>query len=305
MRILITGGAGFIGSHLSTELINAGHHIVIVDNLSTGKAGNIPQKAVFYQEDIVDGKRIEEIFNRERPEIVYHLAAQTSVPFSMEKPEDDARVNIMGSINVLNACVSSKAGKFIFTSSAAVYGKPENLPVNENHPIRPLSGYGISKHTVEHYTELFAENYGIKYIIFRCANVYGEKQERDGEAGVVSVFMDALIKDKLMYIHGDGEQTRDFIYVRDVVTAALQAIDNGENGIINISTGLGITVNKLITVMENASRKTARVEKIEPRSGDIKNSVLSNQLACRLLGWKPAFSLEDGLLNMWRHQPDK
>jgi len=302
MRILVTGGAGFIGSHLVLELIAAGNDVTIIDNLSSGKLSNIHEKAVFYHEDITDGERINDIFDKEKPEIVYHLAAQTSVPVSIGNPQQDAWVNIIGSINILDACRRAGVKKYVFMSSAAVYGKPQFLPVDEGHKIKPVSGYGLSKYTGEHYCEMMSELYGFDYLILRCANIYGERQDSEGEGGVISVFMNAVVKGKPLIIHGDGEQTRDFIYVRDVIAAAIRGIRHGSRATVNISTGTGTSINRLIAAIEAVNGSQAVISHEPPRAGDIRNSVLDNARACALLQWKPAYSLDEGLKTMLLHQ---
>lgn len=305
MRILVTGGAGFVGSHLVPALINEKHSLIVVDNLSSGKACNIPPQAEFYQADIIDTDEIGKIFMREKPEAVFHLAAQTSVPYSIEWPERDAQANVLGTINILNACRRTRVRKYIFMSSAAVYGKLKYLPVDESHQIQPLAGYGLSKYTAEKYAELFSSIHELNFLILRCANIFGERQDNYGEGGVVSIFMDAIINGRPLYIHGDGEQTRDFIYVKDVVAAAINGIDRGDKATVNISTGKGTSINQLVSVMERAFTRTTEVKNIDSRSGDIRDSVLDNQQACRLLGWSPIYNLSQGLSNMSEHVTDQ
>jgi UDP-glucose 4-epimerase len=301
MRVLVTGGAGFIGSRLGISLIDAGHQITVVDNLSTGRIDNLHPAARFYHADIIDAVIMEEIISMEKPEIVFHLAAQTSVPFSIGNPLQDAKINILGSINLIESSSRNQVKKMVYFSSAAVYGKPEYLPLNEEHPIRPQSGYGISKHTVEHYLELYCQLTDMKYMVFRCANVYGERQDESGEGGVVSIFIKSLLNNKPIYIHGEGEQTRDFIYVQDVIDACLQSIEIEKKCIINISTGEPTSINELLSNLHRISQHKTRVENIEVRPGDIRDSVMSNQKAQQILHWKPKYSLEQGLESMWQH----
>lgn len=298
MRVLVTGGAGFIGSHLLPELIKLGHHLIVVDNLSSGQLSNIPSKVVFYQEDIINGDKIDKIFYREKPEIVYHLAAQTSVPYSINHSLEDAQANIIGSINILNSCINLEVSKYIFTSSAAVYGKPEVLPIDERHTICPLSGYGVSKYTSEKYAELYGNIYGLNYLIFRCANIYGERQAKEGEGGVVSIFQNAITNNEPLCIYGDGKQTRDFIYVKDVISAAINGIYRGDKATVNISTGSGTSVNSLVSIVESVNQKSATVINRDPRPGDIKDSVLNNRMACSVLKWEPVYNIEEGILDM-------
>lgn len=237
LKVLVTGGAGFIGSHLVDRLIESGHQVVVVDNLSKGNCIFVHPKAQFILEDIT-APRLGGIFKLEQPEVVFHEAAQIDVQTSVRKPQADAQVNIQGTINVLEACINSGVKKVIYASSAAAYGNPQYLGIDEQHPIDPLSPYGISKHTAEHYLKVYHQLHGLKYTVLRYANVYGPRQDIQGEGGVVSIFINKLLRNQSLTIDGSGEQTRDFIYVHDVVRANLASLDYGDNQIVNVGTGV-------------------------------------------------------------------
>lgn len=302
MNILITGGAGFIGSHLNDLMTANGHRVVVIDNLATGKTENLKPGTQFHQADVLDEEAVCGIFQKERPEVVIHLAAQTSVAVSMRQPREDARTNVEGSIQVLEACRQSGVRKVLYASSAAVFGMPEYLPIDEQHPCRPLSAYGISKHTVEHYLEMYQQTYGLSFTVLRFGNVYGERQDPFGEAGVIAIFLNALQNGQELIIHGDGGQTRDFIYVRDAARAFLKALDAGDNQFINIGTGRGSSVNQLLEVMQNASGLPAAIRHTEGRPADIRDSVIDSRKASRLLDWQASYDLQAGVESMLRGQ---
>ncbi|MGH4119470.1 NAD-dependent epimerase/dehydratase family protein [Clostridium sp.] len=295
MRVLVTGGAGFIASHIVDGLIELNHHVCIVDNLSAGNEKNINKEATFYKCDITEMDRLKLVFEVERPEVVIHHAAQIDIQTSLKKPAFDAENNIVGTINILECCREYGVRKLIYPSSAAVYGEPKYLPVDENHPVEPISFYGISKHTPEHYIKIYAQLYGFNYTIFRYANVYGVRQDPKGEGGVVSIFVDKLLNNETPFIFGDGEQTRDFIYVKDIARANILALHKGNNELMNISTNKAITVNELYKVMKDISRSKVDVIHKEERKGDILYSYLDNKRAEEKLGWKVEFSMEDGI----------
>jgi UDP-glucose 4-epimerase len=295
MRVLVTGGAGFIASHIVDELVKLKHHVCIVDNLSAGKDENINQKAIFYKYSITDMDKLKLVFEVEQPEVVIHHAAQINIQNSLSKPAFDAENNIVGTINILECCKEFGIRKIIYPSSAAVYGDPKYLPVDENHPIDPISFYGISKHTPEHYIKIYSKLYGFKYTIFRYANVYGIRQDPKGEGGVVSIFIGKLLNNETTFIFGDGEQTRDFIYVKDIVQANMLALHKGDNELLNISTNKAVTVNELFKVIKNISGSEVDVIYKEERKGDIVHSYLDNKRAEEKLGWEIEFNMEDGI----------
>ncbi len=295
MRILVTGGAGFIASHVVDKLIELKHHVCIVDNLFNGKEDNINDKATFYKCDITEMEKLKIVFKVEKPEVVIHHAAQIDIQISIEKPVFDAEVNIIGTINILECCREFGVRKIIYPSSASVYGEPRYLPVEENHEINPISFYGISKHTPEYYIKAYARLYGFTYSIFRYANVYGERQDPTGEGGVVSIFVDKLLNNQIPFIFGNGEQTRDFIYVKDIAEANILALYKGDNEIMNISSNKATTVNELFMLMRDIAGSNVEAIYKDVRKGDIEHSYLDNEKARKKLGWKGRFKLEDGL----------
>lgn len=296
MNILVTGGAGFIGSHLTDGLIAEGHHVIIIDNLSTGSRKNLNPKAVFYEEDIRHAEALDRIFAKENIQIVFHEAAQTLVPYSMEHPKEDAELNIMGLINVLDMCRKYHAEKIIFSSSASVYGDNLHVPLKEDQPLMPTSFYGLTKVTAEKYIQMYHDVFGLSYAILRYSNVYGERQGSHGEGGVVYVFSKALAQGRDLTIYGDGEQSRDFIYVKDVARANIKAMDASvPSGIYNVSTAIETTINALKEILLYFSRVPVQVSYAESRSGDIYRSALDNTAAKQVLQWKPATKLLPGL----------
>lgn len=294
MRILVTGGCGFIGSHLVDRLIKNGYEVFVIDNLSTGSRKNISSDAVFYYLDIRSANLIA-VFEKIRPDIVFHLAAQVSVPLSVDDPNQDAEVNILGTIKVLEACNKVGIKRIVFSSSAAVYGLPVTLPINENHPLSPVSPYGISKMTAEFYIQLNQQISGMEYQILRYSNVYGPRQGSKNEGGVISVFNQRLRNKQSIKIFGSGNQTRDFVYVSDVVDANLAAIKSRANIIVNISTGIGTSLNQIVDCIKTIYTNDVDVFYTSGRSGDIDHSVLDNERAKRYLRWEAHYDINTGL----------
>jgi UDP-glucose 4-epimerase len=294
MNVLVTGGAGFIGSNLVDALIEAGHQVTVVDNLSTGKREYVNRRADFQQMHIQDA-RLAEVFGASRPEVVFHLAAQINVQTSLEEPGLDADVNILGSIRVLELCRLYRVRKIIYPSSAAVYGDPLYLGIKEDHPIKPLSFYGISKYTPEPYIQVYADLYGLDYTILRYANVYGMRQDPKGEGGVISMFLNKMVNGVPPVIYGNGEQTRDFIYIKDVVSANLAAIDRGSRAVLNISTNRSTRIQELVVLMSRILGCSGTAIYQEGRPGDIEHSRLDHTEAVKQLDWRPAYSLLQGL----------
>ncbi|NLI13102.1 NAD-dependent epimerase/dehydratase family protein [Pelotomaculum propionicicum] len=294
MNILVTGGAGFIGSHIVDALVESGCRVAVVDDLSTGKFEHVNPGVNFYKVTVQEPD-FKEVVAREKPGAVIHLAAQADVQHSLQEPQADAVINILGMINLLEACRRHNVGKVVYASSAAVYGSPIYLPVDENHPLAPQSPYGVSKLTPEHYLRIYRDLYGIGYTILRYANVYGPRQDATGEGGVVAIFTDKLLKGEKPFIFGDGGQTRDFIYVKDVAAANLAALRRAEGITLNVSTGCGLSVNRLFTMIKKATGSGLEPVYRPPRPGDISHSYLSNEKARGLLGWAPRRSLEEGL----------
>ncbi len=301
MRVLVTGGCGFIGSHIVDGLVAAGHEVFIVDNLSTGNLANLNPKAKLFELDVRDEK-LGEVFAEVKPEVVYHEAAQIDIAKSVADVGFDASVNVLGTVNVLSCCRDYGVGKIIYASSAAVYGDPQYLPVDEKHSIGPLSFYGVSKYSPELYIKTFSHLYGLKYTILRYANVYGIRQDPKGEGGVVSIFVDCLLKGKTPKIFGDGEQTRDFVYVKDIAAANLLALTKGDNQIINVSTNKRTTVNELLEVM---SEGKVEGEHLPARNADILHSALDNSKAAEFLGFAPKYTLAEGLKETMEYYRNK
>ncbi|MEI0562207.1 NAD-dependent epimerase/dehydratase family protein [Brachyspira pilosicoli] len=278
--ILITGGAGFIGSHIADILIQNNYKVIIADNLSTGKKDNINNKAIFYNIDIKNYNDLENIFNNNKIEYIIHLAAQVSVPNSIRNPINDANENIIATLNIIELSKKHNIKKIIASSSAAVYGIPKKLPIDELHTTIPISYYGLSKLTMEKY--LILSN--LNYIICRFSNVYGPRQTPHGEAGVVSIFMDNAINNKDLNIFGDGKQTRDFIYVEDIAKIFLFFIEkNISNEILNISTNNSININELANTIISISKSNIKINYLEKRDGDIDDSILDNKKLLNLI----------------------
>ena len=295
MTILVTGGAGFIGSHLVNALLSMNFRVAILDNLSTGKRERIKSTVVFYQGDIRNREFVMEVVEKEQPEVIYHLAAQVSVQESLKDPVGDAQTNIVGTLNLLDLAVQYKVKKIIFASSAAIYGTPKYLPIDEAHPADVLSGYAVSKYTVEHYLAVYKKLYDLNYTVLRYANVYGPGQLAGTEGGVVAIFIQHILAGKPPVIFGDGEQTRDFIYVQDVVAANLAALNEGSESVINVSTGQPTSVNAVYKLLQEITENDTPAIYQLARPGDIRHSILANTLAKQVLAWQSAYALEEGL----------
>jgi len=294
MKVLVTGGAGFIGSHIVDLLLERGDDVIVVDNLSTGQETHLRPEVTFYRMDITD-HRLSDVVAETRPEVVIHQAAQIDVPTSVQDPLHDARTNIIGTLNLLEACRNAGVRKVVYASSAAVYGNPEYLPIDEKHPVAPLSGYGISKHTPEHYLQVYAQLHGLAYTVLRYANVYGIRQDPRGEGGVISIFIEKVLKGEPITVFGDGEQTRDYIYVEDVARANVAALINGDGQILNIGTGQKTSINELIALFEEVSGQKMEIHHAPDRPGDIKHSYFDNRRAMEMLNWRPETELSVGL----------
>jgi len=294
IKILVTGGAGFIGSHLSDQLINYGHDIVIIDDLSSGKVENINPRAKFYRLNLNDNSLVQ-VFAVEKPQVICHLAAQINVGVSQQEPCLDADSNIMGTLKILTYAIKYKVQKIVFTSSAAIYGNPLYLPVNEEHPALPLSFYGLSKYTAECYIRMFATTFGLRYSILRFSNVYGPRQQATGEGGVIAQFVTRFAKGEAPVIYGDGEQTRDFIYVGDVVAACCKALYMGDNQTLNVSTGRAVSINQLYEFSKNIYGCSLKPGYKPWRDGDILHNLLDNSKARNQLQWNLRNSLKEGL----------
>ena len=293
--ILVTGGCGFIGSHITDELIDKGHDVVVADNLSSGSLINLNSKAKFIKADVTIIEQIEEIFKLYDINAVCHHAAQISVAVSMERPQFDVNTNVIGIINLLQMCAKYSVKRFVFASSAAIYGNPEYLPIDESHSLNPLSFYGLSKQMSEQCIRIYANNSNMTYGILRYANVYGPRQKAEGEGGVVAVFMNRMGSDQDCNIHGDGKQTRDFIYVKDIAKANVKALESNLNFTANVSTNVYTDISELFSTMKKQTGYTKQPIFTKPRKGDIKDSYLKNTVINDLLKWEPVYNLEQGL----------
>ena len=303
MKILVTGGAGFIGSHLVDRLLQLGHEVVVVDNLATGHRHNLNPRARFYEASLLDSS-LGEIFQREKPDIVNHHAAQNGVRQSNADPVFDAQHNIIGSIRLIQCCIEHNVQKVIYASSGGtVYGEPTYLPVDEAHPIAPVSPYGISKHTVEHYLFLAAASVGLNYSVLRYANIYGPRQHPRGGAGVIAIFAESMLRGVSPTIFGDGSSTRDYLFISDAVEANLLALTGGDGEIYHVSTGIELSLNEVFCrLKQTLGSFTDRKEIVkmspafaEPRLGEIHRIALKPEKIERDLGWIPQISLQDGL----------
>ena len=295
MKVLVTGGAGFIGSHIVDQLLAEGHQVVVVDDLSTGSLDNVNPQASFVRLSVLDGELLG-LFAREKFDAALHLAAQTIVGSSLEHPDIDARVNVLGTLQVLEGCRQHGVERIIFASSAAVYGDVAELPVPEEAPGQPASFYGLSKLTAERYIQMYHALYGLNYLILRYANVYGERQGDRGEGGVVSIFAGCLCRNNRLNIYGDGGQTRDFVYVGDVAAANVAAVTTPQtNRILNISSQTETSVNELASLFAEIAGEAACPAYHPARSGDILRSTLRNREACAALDWQPRIVLREGL----------
>jgi UDP-glucose 4-epimerase len=253
MKILVTGGAGFIGSHVVDAYLGAGHEVVVIDNLSTGKRENLNPKAKFYEKDILDDS-IQQLLQDEKIEVVNHHAAQIKVKASLEDPYFDVKVNVLGSVLLLDLCRRAGVRKFIYASSGgAQYGEAEAGPFPETHPARPFSVYGASKYSVELYADVFSQAFGLERVVLRYANVYGPRQDALGEGGVVAIFTHGMLHGSEFQIFGDGYNLRDYVYVKDVAKANLLALEYPQNGTFNIGTGIGTSTNDLFRVLAQAT----------------------------------------------------
>lgn len=294
MLVVVTGGAGFIGSHIVERLLERGMDVAVIDDLSSGDERNLPRGARLYVEDIT-GERAGRIIAGLKPSSVIHLAAQPSAPASMDDPARDCRTNVLGTVQVLDAASRAGCGRFVLASSAAVYGTPVILPIVEDHPLEPLSFYGVSKMAAESYVLAFSRARGLDCAILRYANVYGPRQGVRGEGGVVAVFIAGILAGENPAIYGDGAQTRDFVYVGDVAEATVLASSGRGSGTMNISTGTETAVKDLFEMVRRACGAAAIPVYAAERPGDIRRSVLEPARAKEQLGWSASCPLEEGI----------
>lgn len=295
MKIMVTGGAGFIGSHIVDLFIKEGHQVIIIDNLSTGRKGNINPAAAFYHCDIRD-ESLEEVFAREKPDVVDHHAAQVSVRDSVADPVFDLEINIRGTVHLLELSRKYGVKKVIFASSGgAIYGEQDYFPADEKHPLRPLSPYGAAKLAGESYLYYYRQNFDLSYVALRYANVYGPRQDPFGEAGVIAIFSQGMLNGKPLIINGTGEQTRDYVYVEDIARMNLLALNDKAEGPFNVGTGRETTVNYLFNQIRALTQAKAPEVHGEPKKGEQFRSVLSAGKAKQILGWEPHVELDEGL----------
>jgi UDP-glucose 4-epimerase len=295
MNVLVSGGAGFIGSNIVDGLLKSGYTVFVVDNLSTGKKENLNPAAKFFNIDIRDKEALDKVLKQTSPEIVFHLAAQIDVRKSVADPAFDASINVLGAINMFELSVKHNVRRIIFSSTGgALYGEPEKLPANEETPVAPLAPYGVSKYCGEQYLNYFKRLFGIERVILRYANVYGPRQDPLGEAGVIAIFTGKILNNEQPIIFGDGTQTRDYVYVEDVVNANLLSI-KGKEGIYNIGTGIETSVNDLVKMFERVTHKKIVPEYAPPRKGEVQRISLDPTRAKKELGFEPRYNLFEGL----------
>ena len=297
MKIVVTGGAGFIGSTVVDAYIAAGHEVAVIDDLTTGREENVNQKARLFKIDVRDHTGVIDAIGSFRPELVNHHAAQAEVPRSVADPVYDASINVIGGLNILKACVDHGVRKFIFSSTGgALYGEPDVVPASEDHPIRPLSPYGTSKYAFEQYLGTFRRTFGLDFTVLRYSNVYGPRQDFASEEGrVVAIFASRMLARKPVTIDGDGEQSRDMLYVGDVAMANVAALDRGEGGMYHVSSGIAVTVNDLFRKLAILTGYPEKAAYGPARKGDVYRIALDNSLAAAELAWRPQISLEEGL----------
>jgi UDP-glucose 4-epimerase len=295
MRMLVTGGAGFVGSHVVEAYLAAGHDVQVVDNLATGRRANVAVGARLHEVDI-HGRELEAIFETFRPEIVNHHAAQASVKLSTGDPVHDLEVNGGGTARIAQLCANQGVRKLIYSSSGGtVYGNPERLPIDETHPLAPVSPYGLSKLVGELYIGLAHRSAGLDFTILRYSNAYGPRQDPHGEAGVVAIFTGKMLAGEQCVIDGDGEQRKDYVYVGDIARANVLALDRGSGGTFNIGTGEGTSVNAIFQSLRAATGSTVEPRHGPPRPGDVRDFWLDASLAARDLGWRAETSFESGI----------
>ncbi len=301
MKILVTGGAGFIGSHVVDAYVEAGHQVVVVDDLSSGSRTNVHPAAAFHQLDI-RSPQLTSLLEAEQPEVVNHHAAQINVRTSVADPLYDTSINIAGSLSLLEACRKAGVRKVVYASSGgAMYGEPEYLPCDESHPVKPLSPYGANKHTVEHYLFMYRENFGLAYTVLRYPNVYGPRQDPFGEAGVISIFAERMLKGEQPVINGTGEQERDFVYVGDCVSANLLALAAGDGREYNLGWGVPITVNEVFHRLKESTGYAGDASHGPAKTGETFRIYLDATRIREELGWSPAVPLEQGLEHTVRY----
>ena len=304
MRILVTGGAGFIASHVADRYLALGHEVAVLDNLSTGFMSNVPPQARFYHADLRDADALARVFQDFRPEVVNHHAAQIDVRISVEDPAGDALTNVVGSCRLLALCRKHQVRRFIYISSGgAIYGEPQYLPVDERHPVSPEAPYGVTKHTVEHYLEIERRLFGLPSVVLRYPNIYGPRQNPKGEAGVNAIFIGMMLEGRIPMIYGDGESERDYLYVMDAVEANHLALSRGEGQAFNLGWGEGISVNRLYQILRELMGFPHPAQHAPARPGEVSRIFLNADKARTGLGWEPRTEFRKGLqqtIDFWR-----
>jgi UDP-glucose 4-epimerase len=295
-RVLVTGGAGFIGSHVVDVLVDAGYAVGVLDLLTTGSMDNVNAAATFFNADIEDGEEVSRIFADFRPGVVDHHAARISVTASARDPVADAHTNVLGTLRILQACREHAVEHLVFASTGgALYGEAEHVPADENTPILPLSPYGAAKASVETYLRTYRATWGLSFTALRYANVYGPRQNAEGEAGVIAIFADRMLRAEEPTVFGDGEQQRDFVYVGDVASANQLAVERRFQGSYNVGTGTATSVNEIVAALRGSCGYGGRVEYAPAREGEVRCITLDSSLLARTAGWSPSVALGDGL----------
>jgi UDP-glucose 4-epimerase len=295
VRVLVTGGAGFIGSHVVDAMLEASHEVVALDNLATGRQDNVDPRARFARADLLRDD-LEALFAELKPEVISHHAAQASVGGSTADPVHDASLNVVGTVRLLEAARKAGVRKVVYAASGgSTYGVPQYVPIDEGHPIDPISPYAVSKHTGEHYLRTYEELYGLTFTSLRYANVYGPRQDPHGEAGVISIFADRMLRGEQPLIHGTGTDDRDYVYVGDVARANVLAVDRGDGAMVNIGTGTGKNVLEIFARLKELLSYAGEARHGPPRLGDVPSVRLDAALAAKTIGWRPTTAFEDGL----------
>jgi len=296
MRVLVTGGAGFIGSHIAELCLERGHEVAVIDNLRTGKVANVPAGARFIEGDIRDRAAVQRAFAEAKPEWVFHQAAQAALRPSVVDPWEDLSINLVGSVNLIYEAVETGVQKFVYASSGgATCGPFAPVPTREEHPVQPNSPYGITKHSVEHYLDFYNRNFGLPTMAMRYANVYGPRQDSEGEAGVVAIFTRSVLSGEQPTIFGDGSQRRDYVYVKDVARANYLSAESAYSGILNVSTGVETSVLEVLAAIQAAAGTSIEPLYGEERVGDIARYALSSDLAAEKIGWRAAVPFREGI----------
>ena len=296
MRILVTGGAGFIGSNVADRMVALGHQVAVLDDLSSGFREFVPAAARFYQVDLADAALVDQCLAEFRPELIDHHAAQIDVRKSVEDPRRDAAINILGSLGLLESAVRHGVRKVVYASTGgALYGEGRSLPATEEHPVNPEAPYGVSKHTVEHYLYIWKLLYGLDYTVLRYPNVYGPRQNPHGEAGVNAIFIGLMLEGKRPKIFGTGEQVRDYLHVDDVVRANELALERGSGEIVNIGTGVGTSVNQIFATLKEVLGFAGEPIYEAARPGEVQRIFLDATRARQVLGWQPTVEFREGL----------